>query len=100
MLRDDARFSMPPEPGVWVGRDEIVAAWTDGGLGSEELGHMRGVVTRANMQPAVACYVKKPGDDRHRAFALDVLRIEEGAIAEIVTFPGTVLPAFGLPPEL
>src|SRR5919201_1266555 len=34
MLSEDARFSMPPEPGVWVGRETIVASWIEGGFGS------------------------------------------------------------------
>jgi hypothetical protein len=29
-----------------------------------------------------------------------VISIEDGAIAEIVTFPPHLIPAFGLPPEL
>jgi RNA polymerase sigma-70 factor (ECF subfamily) len=32
--------------------------------------------------------------------ALDVLRIEDGAIADIVTFTPRVFPAFGLPATL
>ena len=100
MMREDARFSMPPEPGLWVGRETIVAAWKEGGFGSEEFGDMRCTLTRANMQPAVACYHRRPGSSEYRALALDVLRIEEGKVAEIVTFPGSVLPAFELPPTL
>jgi RNA polymerase sigma-70 factor, ECF subfamily len=101
IMREDARFSMPPEPEVWVGRDAIVSAWAEGGaFDTESFGHMRGVLTRANMQPAVACYHRGPGDSEYRPLALDVLRIEEGAVAEIVTFPGKLFPAFGLPPTL
>ena len=54
MLRDDARFSMPPEPGLWVGREEIFAVWDEGGFGTEEFGDIRCLVTAANRQPAVA----------------------------------------------
>jgi RNA polymerase sigma-70 factor (ECF subfamily) len=101
MLRDDARFSMPPEPGLWVGAERIVAAWAEGGAGDPaKLGHMRGIVTHANRQPAVACYLKKPGTDDYRPLALDVLRIEEGQVAEIVTFPPSVFPNFELPERL
>ena len=35
LLHDDLRFSMPPEPGAYVGRDEIVKFWVDGGFGSD-----------------------------------------------------------------
>jgi RNA polymerase sigma-70 factor (ECF subfamily) len=101
MMREDARFSMPPEPGVWVGRDAIVAAWANGGaFDTERFGHMRGLLTSANMQPAVACYLRRPGDSEYRPLGLDVLRIEEGAVAEIVMFPSDLFPAFELPPTL
>jgi len=55
------------------------------------------VWARANLQPAVATYVLRPGDTAWRALALDVLRIEEGVITEIVTFPGDLFPRFELP---
>jgi RNA polymerase sigma-70 factor (ECF subfamily) len=99
MMREDARFSMPPEPGLWVGRRTIVEAWSEG-FDTERFGRMRGVVTRANMQPAVACYLKRPGETTYRPMALDVIRVEEGRIAEIVTFPPEVFPAFAVPDEL
>jgi RNA polymerase sigma-70 factor (ECF subfamily) len=99
MMRDDARFSMPPEPGVWVGRRTIVEAWSEG-FDTKSFGRMRGVVTRANAQPAVACYRKRPGETTYQPLALDVLTVEDGAIAEIVTFGEHLFPAFGLPGEL
>lgn len=49
------------------------------------------------MQPAVANYLKRPGESDYRALALDVLRIEDGLVAEIVTFPPDVFPRFALP---
>jgi RNA polymerase sigma-70 factor, ECF subfamily len=99
MMREDARFSMPPEPGVWVGRHTIVDSWSEA-FDVENFGRVRGVVTRANMQPALACYLKRPGEAEYRPMALDVIRIEEGRVAEIVTFPPEVFPAFGLPGKL
>ena len=99
MMREDARFSMPPEPGVWVGRRTIVEYWSEA-LDIESFGLVRGVVTRANTQPALACYLKPPGEDEYRPMALDVIRIEEGRVAEIVTFPPAVFPSFGLPAKL
>ena len=100
LLSEDVRFSMPPQPGVWEGRDEVVQSWIDGGFGSESFGSMRCVVTRANRQPAVACYVCKPGDDAYSALAIEVLRIVDGAVADIVTFDGSVFRWFGLPKTL
>jgi RNA polymerase sigma-70 factor (ECF subfamily) len=100
LLREDARFTMPPEPTLVVGRDAIVASWVEHGFGSEGFGRLRCVLTRANRQPAVAVYVLRSGDSEYRALAIDVLRIEEGALAEVTTFGPDVFPAFGLPPTL
>jgi RNA polymerase sigma-70 factor (ECF subfamily) len=101
LMREDARFSMPPEPGVHVGRETIVGFWAEGGaFDLENFGHMRGVASRANMQPAVACYLRRPGERDYLPIAIDVLRIEDGAVAEIVTFEGRHFPAFDLPPKL
>lgn len=97
IIRNDATFRMPPQPGTAVGRDAMFKLFADGGFGSEGFGRLRCVLTRANLQPAVAAYVLRPRDTAWRALALDVLRIEEGVIAEIVTFPGDVFPRFGLP---
>ena len=100
LLAEDARFSMPPEPGLYVGRDTILASWIEGGFGTGDYTDFRCVLTWANRQPAVANYVRKRGSDVHVALALDVLRIEDGEIAEIVAFPDTVFPAFDLPATL
>jgi RNA polymerase sigma-70 factor (ECF subfamily) len=100
LLRDDARFTMPPEPVSVTGREQIVSFWVDGGFGSDTLGHLRCLLTRANMQPAVAVYVLRAGDSEYRALALDVLRVEDGAVAEITTFGPALFPEFGLPPTL
>ena len=100
LMQDDVRFSMPPVPCVWTGRRAVVDGWIDGGFGSETFGAMRCVLTSANGQPAVACYVRKPGDEAFRALAVDVLRLDEGVVAEIVTFDGDVFARFGLPASL
>ena len=47
----------------------------------------------ANRMPTAASYLKWPGDTEFRAFKLDVLRIEDGAIAEITTFGASLFPA-------
>jgi len=101
LLREDAFFSMPPQPESYVGAEKIVASWVEGGFGSPSYGELRCVPTRANRQPAVACYLRRTGDTVFRALALDVLRIENGAIAEIVAFPlEPLLDALGLPATL
>lgn len=97
IIRDDVIFRMPPQPEILVGRDAMLKRWVDAGFGSERFGRVRCVVTRANLQPAVAFYVLQQGDAAWRALALDVLRIEGGVITETVTFAGPVFPRFGLP---
>ena len=100
LMREDSTWSMPPEPGLFHGRDTIVGHWVDGGMGTEAFGSFRCLVTSANLQPAVACYLRRPGEDEYVALALDVLRIEEGAIADITSFTDSVFDVFGLPPKL
>jgi RNA polymerase sigma-70 factor (ECF subfamily) len=97
IIRADATFRMPPQPGTAAGREAMFRLWIEGGFGSEQFGHLRCVVTHANLQPAVAGYLRPPGDSLWRALALDVLRIEDGLITEIVTFPPDTFPLFGLP---
>jgi RNA polymerase sigma-70 factor (ECF subfamily) len=101
LFTEDLRFSMPPEPGMFTGRETIVAFWEDGGFGDpERLGEFRCLLTRANGQPAVANYLRKPGGSTFEALALDVLTVHGGAITEIVTFAGSLYPRFGLPETL
>jgi RNA polymerase sigma-70 factor, ECF subfamily len=102
LLREDAFFTMPPEPLAYVGNEQIVAAWVEGGFGDPDWGELRCILTQANKQPAVAAYLRKPGTSEFRPLALDVLRIEAGAVAEIVAFPLTpkLVHALGLPPTI
>jgi RNA polymerase sigma-70 factor (ECF subfamily) len=102
LLRKDAFCAMPPYPDWWIGNKEIVAAWVEGGFGSPSWGELKCLPTRANRQPAVAAYVRKPGESSYRPLALDVLRIEDGAVAEIVAFPlePPLIDALGLPEKL
>jgi RNA polymerase sigma-70 factor (ECF subfamily) len=65
-----------------------------------EMGQWRVLPTSANRMPAAAGYLRRPGEGTFRAFKLDVMRIDNGLIAEITTFPAGLFPAFGLPPEL
>ncbi len=100
LLREDARFTMPPQPTWYEGREAIMAAFTPEIFGPEAIGDFRLVPTRANMQPAAANYVRRRGDSEYRALALDVLRIEDGKVVEITAFVRELFPAFGLPPTL
>lgn len=101
LLRDDARFSMPPSPNVVVGNRATVQAWIEGGFGQAPFDHFKCILTSANRLPAVACYIRKPGDTHYRPFMIDVLRIEGGGVAEILAFElPELLDAFALPHAL
>ena len=100
LLREDARLAMPPAPSWYEGREAITILMGPG-FDPEMFGHWRSVSTRANMQPAVAWYLRSPGDSEYRAVSIDVLRVEGGQIAEITAFASPELfPAFGLLPTL
>jgi hypothetical protein len=47
-----------------------------------------------------ARHARRPGDERYSPLAIDVLRIADGAVAEIVTFDGSLFRWFGLPETL
>jgi RNA polymerase sigma-70 factor (ECF subfamily) len=99
LLREDARLTMPPHPTWYTGREAILVATRKGF--EPEFGHLRGIVTGANTQPAAAYYLRQPGDSEYRPLAIDVLRIEGGLVAEISSFVFPELfPAFGLPSTL
>jgi RNA polymerase sigma-70 factor (ECF subfamily) len=101
IMADDLRFSMPPEDGMHVGGDAVVDLWFENGFGdTETFGEVRMLLTFANRQPAVANYVKSPGSDVFVPLALDVLRIADGEIVEVLAFPMSTFAAFGLPETL
>jgi RNA polymerase sigma-70 factor (ECF subfamily) len=94
---------MPPYP-MWMrGRAAVMAALaTSWDAGSPHyVGEFRMVPTGANRQPAVASYVRRPDEADYHAFAIAVLRIEDGHLAEITAFHDSGLfPAFALPMAL
>jgi RNA polymerase sigma-70 factor (TIGR02960 family) len=97
LAREDIRITMPPHPWCYEGLASI-APLLEHGL--SEPGDWRLLPTWANRQPTAASYLRARGDTEFRAFKLDVLRVEGGAIAEITTFDARLFPAFDLPPTL
>jgi RNA polymerase sigma-70 factor (TIGR02960 family) len=95
----DLRITMPPNLSVYEGIDEV-APLLQRAFVDERDGDWRLVPTQANRMPTAASYLRRPGDTEFRAFKFDVLRISDGAIAEITTFGVKMFPAFGLPPTL
>jgi RNA polymerase sigma-70 factor (ECF subfamily) len=92
----DLRITMPPYPQLFEGLATI-APLLERALSE---GEWRLVPTLANRMPTAASYLRQAGDTHFRAFKFDVLRIENGRIAEITTFGPSLFPAFGLPPTL
>jgi RNA polymerase sigma-70 factor (TIGR02960 family) len=95
----DIRITMPPYPYRFEGLAAI-APLLERAFGEKRDGDWRLMPTQANRMPTAASYLRRPGDSMFRAFKLDVLRIEDGAIAAITTFGAGQFPAFGLPPAL
>jgi RNA polymerase sigma-70 factor (ECF subfamily) len=98
MLRDDVRSSMPPTPGMQVGRAAVVEYWHESGYAG--MTGLRAVPTSANRQPAIAYYDWDGEQGAYLPLTLDVLRIEGGKIAEITTFHADQFPRFEVPERL
>ena len=97
VLREDVRVSYAPLA-LWAdGRDDFI----EGSSRFAPPGEYRCLPTRANLQPAVAVYLRSPGDTEFQLISVEVLRVEEGKIAEIVDYSiPEVLAAFRLPQTL
>ncbi|MFE6331661.1 RNA polymerase subunit sigma-70 [Streptomyces sp. NPDC057806] len=98
LLRDDVRCSMPPTPGLHIGRDAVVTDWIDSGF--QDMQGLRPVLTSVNRQPAIAFYHWQEDQGAYVPLTLDVLRIVNGTIAEIVTFHNDQFPRLALPERL
>lgn len=98
LLSRDALFTMPPAPMAFVGNEAVVGSWVEGGFGKPPFDQFKCLVTRANGMPAIANYIRRPGESHYSAFMLDVLRIENGAIAEVTAFElEGLIDAFAIP---
>ncbi|MET9528901.1 sigma factor [Streptomyces coeruleorubidus] len=98
VLRDDVRCSMPPTPGLHVGREAVVNDWVESGF--EGMKGLRTVLTSVNRQPAVAFFLWRKPEGAYLPLTIDVLRCTGGAITEIVTFHDDQFPRLGLPDRL
>jgi RNA polymerase sigma-70 factor (TIGR02960 family) len=92
----DIRITMPPLPYCFTGPESLKPLVAD----AATMGTWRLIPVAANRMPAAASYLLRPGDTEFRAFKFDVMRMENGAIAEITTFDNEMFPAFGLDPVL
>src|SRR3982751_816362 len=98
LLRDDVRCSMPPTPGLYVGRDAVVNDWVESGF--EGMKHLRTVLPSVNRHPAVPFSLWRKREGAYLPLTIDVLRVTGGAITEIITFHNDRFPRLGLPERL
>jgi RNA polymerase sigma-70 factor (ECF subfamily) len=99
LLREDARWNMPPAALWFDGRPAIVRLFEQYPI--DWLGRdFRMVPTAANRQPAAASYLRLAGESVYRLVSINVLRIEHGKIAEVTTFDASLCHAFDLPDTL
>lgn len=96
LMREDIRVTMPPNPFQYDGVTQITSLFGQ----AAAMGEWRLVAAWCNRQPAAVSYLRRPGDSEFRVFKIDVLRLRDGAIAEITTFMPTLVEQFGLPPIL
>ncbi len=93
LLKEDATFPMPPSPSWYLGRDAIRAFIQANILDGDARGRWRLLPTRANGSPAFAWY-RRISPDRFVAFAIQILTLEKGLIADVTTFPLPALFSF------
>ena len=85
LLKKDARLAMPPTSSWFEGRQAIATALSRYPLAHDAGRHIH-IPTRANRQPAFAVFIQGDEGASPRALGIEVLRIEDGQIAEIVIF--------------
>lgn len=85
LLKEDAQLTMPPSPGWVFGRDAIARFYARYPFRPTASKHLH-VPTRANRQPAYAVWRQVEAGAPPEPFAIEVLRVEDGLIAEIHYF--------------
>lgn len=101
LLRDDLRFAMLPEQGtVTMTAKDAVDGWVAGGLFQRGYDDWRGITTTVNRMPAAALYLRATDDPEYRLFAIAVLHIADGKIADLTGFDATDKSWLDLPPTL
>jgi RNA polymerase sigma-70 factor (ECF subfamily) len=99
LLADDAWVRMPPQPYEYQGHSAVAAFLRDRAMRRGAL--LRLVPTRANGQPAFACYLPDAHAAIARAYGLMVLTLQGERISAITWFGDrSLFPHFGLPRTL
>ena len=100
LIHEDATQSMPPFD-LWLsGRDDIFTWWWGPGIGCK--GSRVIPAGSANGSPAFGQYKPSESGSGYDPWALQVVEVADGRIAELTFFLDTdrVFPLFGLPPRL
>ena len=100
VLREDATQSMPPYD-MWLdGRDDIFTWWFGPGIGCS--GSRMLPTVGANGSPAFGQYKPSETGEGYEPWALQVVEISGGKVAELTFFldTDTLFPLFGLPASL
>jgi len=100
LLREDVRQSMPPYPMWFQGREVFVEGWRPMMVGPAAWGEWRVLPASVNRQPALAAYLKRPGEEAFTGSWLGVFAFRDGLISEITTFQPSFFAACGLPATL
>ena len=101
LLAGDAIFPMPPMLPDILNKQAMVALYKDVILSGDARGRYRLVPIHANGQPGFAFYRLNEHTQRHEAFALQELTIENGQVVNATTFGFPALfPYFNLPAQL
>ncbi|MFG1641713.1 RNA polymerase subunit sigma-70 [Amycolatopsis sp. NPDC049252] len=99
LLHEDAQAIMPPYP-LWFGSRGAITAALSLSLDPAAptcVGRFRMRPIRANRQPAVATYLRRPGEDAYRWFGVTLLTVERGLVAAMAAFEALPAGPWGLP---
>lgn len=100
LLCEDVRQSMPPYPMWFQGRTVFVEGWRPMLVGPGAWGDWRVVPAAANRQPALAAYLRRPGETAYTPNWLGLFAFRDGLIAEITTYDVRFFAPLGLPASL
>jgi len=100
LLKEEARFAMPPMAGWFQGRSAIRAFISTTILAGEGRGRWHLQPVHVNAQHGFAWYRRHDDGDTYQAYAIQVLIFDGDLLAEVITFGYPALfPFFGLPLE-
>jgi RNA polymerase sigma-70 factor (ECF subfamily) len=96
LLRADVRFTMPPLPAWFDGRDAVAGFLTERLFATP----WRLTPVGVNGQLGFGCYILEPGAGAYKLGAVNVLTLRDGKVADITGFlDPDALRNFGLPVE-